>query len=99
MKQGNNVEVQVTRSKYSKSDDTPLYLTKDNTVFNTKCYTQDENEKYLAQAGFISHANCTISLPLHAHRKSSKTVTRLQLLCPEEDIKCNVISKKLTSKN
>ena len=83
MEQGNHVQVHVTQSKYYKSDDKPLYLTKDNTVFNKKCYTQDENEKYLAQAGLIAHTNCTISLPLHAHRKSNKTVAQLQLLCPE----------------
>ena len=53
--------------------------------------------KYLTQAGFIPHENCTLSLPLRAHRKSSKTVTKIELTCPEEDIKCNIISKKITS--
>ena len=61
--------------------------------------TQDENEKYLAQAGLIAHTNCIISLPLHAHQKFSKTVAQLHLLFPEEEVKCNVISKKLTSTN
>jgi hypothetical protein len=92
---GSYVEVHVTRSKYYKSEDMPLYLTKGYTIFNRKCYTKDENEQCLAQAGFIPHVNCTLTLPLQAHTKFSKIVTRLQLLCPEEEIKCNTISKKV----
>ena len=79
-----------------KSEDTPLILTKHFTLFNRKRFTYDENEKYLIQAGFIPHENCTLPLPLRAHVKSPKTVSRIDLLCPEEDIKCNIISKKLT---
>ena len=95
--QGRCIEIHVTRNRYIKSDDKPLYLTKDHTLFNSKCYTQEENEKYLTQAGFIAHKNCTVSLPVKAHKKFSKTVTHLQLNCPEEDIKCNIISKKVNS--
>jgi hypothetical protein len=93
---GKHVKVHVTRSKYMKSDDTPLYLTKDHTIFNRKRYTQDENEKLLAQAGFIPHPNCIISLPLHAHTKFSKTITQLLPVHPEEEIEHNTISKLST---
>ena len=96
---GNYVQVHVTRSKYFKSEDEPLHLTEDSTIFNCKHYTPHENEKYLTQAGMIEHPNCTISLPLRQHSIKTKTTTKLDLLCPKEDIQCNTISKKLLPAN
>jgi len=39
---GNSLEIHVTKNRYSKSRDLPLYITKLNTVFNRTCYTKDE---------------------------------------------------------
>ena len=97
MNKGCRVQVHITRSKYQKQDDTPLYLTKDHTAFSAKCYTQEDNDKFLAQAGLIPHTNCTISLPMKACRNGTRIKNHLQLLHPEEEIECNKISWKLPS--
>ena len=96
---GSDVKVHVTRNKYIKSEDVPLYLTQDHTPFNRKCYSQEENLQSLTQAGLIPHPNCTVSLPLNQWSKFSKATAQIKLVRPEEDIQHNAISKKVTPKD
>ena len=91
-----HIQVHITRNKYLKLEDAPLYLTKDHIPFNVKSYNEEENRILLTQAGMISHENCTVSLPARRHSKFSKTANHLVLLAPDEEIETNKISLKVT---
>ena len=74
-----------------------LTTAKDHIPVNVKSYNEEENRILLTQAGMISHENCTVSLPARRHSKFSKTANHLVLLlAPDEEIKTNKISLKVT---